>query len=308
MTWFIISVIIYAAVILQFLYLIHRETERDVRDRTPVPEEELKAKRNMARQAKLRGISAQGIQPGSGGVSKVNGCLFIFILMFYMAAVVAVPCLIALLVQKAMIPAGYTALKADILVFTYGAAGAFGFCVLYMLPLASEKLNGAFERKFGKENMKTHLTKHSARIIKTIVLFMFIVTFPFFSFGLNTYACYNEDRIIYRSFFSITETATEYSEVQQVERSIRRQDNGKITSMSYVITLSDGKTIDPLFDGEDQTLSYIVQTYEIHGYIKAEKPELFTDFVDVSVSDIRTFLRKHDEAAIQKVLFIFDIE
>ena len=304
MVWFVVSTVIYFAVIAGLLYFIHKEGERVIRDRTVTPETELMGQRGEARAMRLRGVQGTATTDGAGE-KKGLGCVSRFFLLLYMAVMVVIPCIFVVLVRNALIPDGYTRIRADDLLFPLFAAGAFGFLCLVFAPFASTKLNGAFERRFGKEKIKAIFNISAARTFKIFLLFTFIVAFPFFSFSPTTYLCYNETEIRYQAFFAISETVTEYGQVKSVEKYFHRNSNGKISSMHYIITLSDGKTIDPLFDGERVSSGYVDQTYKLHGYIKAAQPDLFTEKCDEPIADINTFLHGCSEATYAKVMFIF---
>ena len=149
--------------------------------------------------------------------------------------------------------------------------------------------------------MKKFIANSSAKASKIFLLFGFIIIFPFMILGMNNYAGYNNDGIIYKSYFSVNAVTTQYSEIQKVNRYFHRDDNNQISSMSYEITLKNGEVLDVLFGDR------INQTYEIHKILLVQRPDLFTTGVNEPLADIQKYLN-HDSDEIEKVCFIFGIE
>ncbi|MCL2797525.1 MAG: hypothetical protein FWD58_05685 [Firmicutes bacterium] len=310
MTWFIISIFIYVAVLALLLVLIHRGGEKAIRDFEGRPEEELEADQKAERLARRMGLpanAAQGLTVGDDGkpASKGKGCLMGFVYIVWLAVAVGLPCLATHLINLASVPQGFTRLTTDALLAVFLAAGAFGFCVFYMLPLCFTKV-AAFLEKADKSALTGKSVSKTVRAARIAVLFMFAVTFPFFSLGLSFNGAYNEREIRYNAFFAITESVTPYAEVKEVRRAFDvNSDTDEVTGMRYKITLNGGHVIDPLYAGQPT-----MQTYKIHGYLKAAKPALFLNQPESPpLASIMKFLEaEYQEKAWERVLFIFDIQ
>ena len=296
------------------LFFIHRQNEEKFRNRTEINEDELLANHKNLRQVRIRGgfnakqTISQVKTPDDLLDEKITGQpkrrkSYSFLMFAMMALAVGLPIVVLMILRNVLLPGGYTAIKSDGLVGGYIAAGGFGMGCLFMLPFISEKLNKKFEKRFGKETVREWLNTNSTYAIKIVVLFSFIVSFPFMVFGMKNYAGYNDAGIVYSSYFSMTPTTTNYSEIKSINRYFHRDNDGKISSMHYIITLKNDEKLDILFS----TDGYVNQTYEIHKKIEAAKPELFTTAVDEPIADIQRYLRNHSQDERAKIYYFFGI-
>lgn len=271
-----------------------------LRDRTPVPEEDLQKSHEQLRYFNRTGTTTpeQRAKVSKGGLflSMAFGviCMVVF---------VGLSCLIIWSANYLSAPTGYTRISLDVFALRYIIAFFFGMS-MYILPFIipkTAKIIEGFDKTRGKKDTDIKKSVYGTRIA---LLFAFIIVFPFFSLGLNYNAAYNENEIVYNPFFSYNQTVTKYEEVSNVNRYFHRNNNGKISSVHYIITLKNGYTIDTLFTEPT------AQTYEIHKHLKEKNPALFENLtVDEPREDIIQFLKsEYKESAWESIFFIFDLD
>lgn len=118
-----------------------------------------------------------------------------------------------------------------------------------------------------------------------MLLIVFVIGFPFYGFAANNYIYYDDEGITSSAYFQLGETYTAYEDVTKVEISVY-YDDGVIDSLSYRVTLSDGRTLE-MSDGS--RLFFPETTVELHRniekYSNAEfeiEPPTEEDYADLS--------------------------
>jgi hypothetical protein len=309
MIWFIVNTIFYFFAIAMLVFFIVKGYREKISDKQEVDEAPLLKGAKFARQLSLRGFDIRNSKAMTDalleeGAPKRAGVKVFFLGIILMVATVGFPILLTYLVSNAFVPSGYTSISTDTFVLRYIFAGAFGMSVLITVPFASDAVRKWIEKRFGSDTAKEFGASKTVLASKMVMLFFFAALYPLLTLGMNCYAGYNETGIVYNSFFSISETTTQYTEVIDVDRYFHRSDNGEISSMHYEITLKNSEEIDILFSDD---VAMINQTYEIHGYLLAARPELFTDVVDEPLEDIDKYLRDYDRTSTGKVYRIFGL-
>ncbi len=97
-----------------------------------------------------------------------------------------------------------------------------------------------------------------------MLLITFVIGFPFYGFSANNYIYYDDEGITSSAYFQLGETYIAYEDVTKVKISVY-YDDGMIDSLSYKVTLSDGRTLE-MSDGT--RLFFPETTVELHRNIE----------------------------------------
>lgn len=101
-----------------------------------------------------------------------------------------------------------------------------------------------------------------------MLLVIFTVAFPFYGFAANNYIHYDEDGITTSMYFQLDETYTAYEDIKKVSISANSTSDGDVDSLTYEVTLSDGRAIDlmtksvPYFSEEVIEIHKILEKYD----------------------------------------------
>lgn len=136
-----------------------------------------------------------------------------------------------------------------------------------------------------------------------VFLAFFLVAFPFYSLGCNTYAHYNEEGITVSRFFQIDETYTAYEDIQEVNIYIHHNYHGQVDTMNYELRLKDGKIVD-VNDGIGAKDRMNRTTLEIHKLL--EQKASCTPTITPLNKDDYEFLKKQSSEQADAVYYIFE--
>jgi len=271
-------------------------------------ESELQTLHNASRIARIRGVGANPeVDEDNTFAEKYNigtnprkrrGA---FLTLLWMVIAVAIPIIALIVIRNAFVPVGYTSISTDRFALSFIAAGAFGLTCLSLLPTTSRWLIQKMENRFGISPAEFSKAAASTYSSKVAVLLAFIITFPFMTLGMNTYAGFNDTGIVYSSFFSTQEVKTQFTEIENINRYFHRDNSGRISSMHYVVYLNNNQRLDVLFSDR------INQAYTIHNKILAVNPSLFLLSVDEPEEDVNRFLRTYSTERQRQVRVIFGL-
>lgn len=76
-----------------------------------------------------------------------------------------------------------------------------------------------------------------------MLLILFTVGFPFYGLAANNYIHYDDGGITTSMYFQLDETYTAYEDIKKVSISANSTSEGVVDSLSYEVTLSDGRVI-----------------------------------------------------------------
>ena len=101
-----------------------------------------------------------------------------------------------------------------------------------------------------------------------MLLILFTVGFPFYGLAANNYIHYDESGITTSMYFQLDETYTAYEDIKKVSISANSTSDGDVDSLTYEVTLSDGRAIDlmtksvPYFSEEVIEIHKILEKYD----------------------------------------------
>ena len=99
-------------------------------------------------------------------------------------------------------------------------------------------------------------------------LILFTVCFPFYGLAANNYIHYDEGGITTSMYFQLDESYTAYEDIKKVSISASSTSDGDVDSLTYEVTLSDGRVIDlmtksvPYFSEEVVEIHKILEKYD----------------------------------------------
>lgn len=83
-----------------------------------------------------------------------------------------------------------------------------------------------------------------------ILLVTFTIGFPFYGFSANNYIYYDDEGITTSAYFQFDETYTAYEEITKVRILANHNEYKDLTSLSYYVTLADGREIEMAGDSK----------------------------------------------------------
>lgn len=101
-----------------------------------------------------------------------------------------------------------------------------------------------------------------------MLLILFTVCFPFYGLAANNYIHYDEGGITTSMYFQLDESYTAYEDIKKVSISASSTSDGDVDSLTYEVTLSDGRVIDlmtksvPYFSEEVVEIHKILEKYD----------------------------------------------
>ena len=101
-----------------------------------------------------------------------------------------------------------------------------------------------------------------------MLLILFTVCFPFYGLAANNYIHYDEGGITTSMYFQLGESYTAYEDIKKVSISASSTSDGDVDSLTYEVTLSDGRAIDlmtkslPYFSEEVVEIHKILEKYD----------------------------------------------
>lgn len=101
-----------------------------------------------------------------------------------------------------------------------------------------------------------------------MLLILFTVCFPFYGLAANNYIHYDEGGITTSMYFQLGESYTAYEDIKNVSISASSTSDGDVDSLTYEVTLSDGRAIDlmtksvPYFSEEVIEIHKILEKYD----------------------------------------------
>ena len=116
-----------------------------------------------------------------------------------------------------------------------------------------------------------------------MLLVLFTVCFPFYGLAANNYIHYDEDGITTSMYFQLDETYTDYEDVKKVSISANSTSEGVVDSLSYEVTLSDGRVVDLM----TKSVPYFSEeVMEIHKILEKQDGTEF-EITPLTYSDIK---------------------
>ena len=96
-----------------------------------------------------------------------------------------------------------------------------------------------------------------------MLLILFTVCFPFYGLAANNYIHYDEGGITTSMYFQLGETYTAYEDIEKVSIFANSTDDGEVTSLSYEVTLSDGRVVDLMTNSVPYFSDEVVEIHKI---------------------------------------------
>ena len=153
-----------------------------------------------------------------------------------------------------------------------------GFIAIIFYPYKNKRYlvrNFTYQTNHGIE-IATYEVSYRAvdfRLVTRLGFYIILLIYPLFVVSINQYAYYNEDEIILKGMFDLSEKTLPYDELTSVERYFTvHRFKDEVTNAHYVLHFKD-KKVDILFPLNTK------QAVEIHQILLKERPDLFKDYV-----------------------------
>jgi hypothetical protein len=134
-----------------------------------------------------------------------------------------------------------------------------------------------------------------------MLLIVFVIGFPFYGFAANNYIYYDDEGITSSAYFQLGETYTAYEDVTKVKISVY-YDDGVIDSLSYKVTLSDGRTLE-MSDGTK--LFFPETTVELHRNIEKYSNAEF-EIEAPTEEDYANLSERLSEDKLENIKYVFE--
>jgi hypothetical protein len=134
-----------------------------------------------------------------------------------------------------------------------------------------------------------------------MLLIIFVIGFPFYGFAANNYIYYDDEGITSSAYFQLGETYTAYEDVTKVKISVY-YDDGVIDSLSYRVTLSDGRTLEM---SDSTKLFFPETTVELHRNIEKYSNAEF-EIEPPTEEDYANLSERLSEDKLENIKYVFE--
>jgi hypothetical protein len=134
-----------------------------------------------------------------------------------------------------------------------------------------------------------------------MLLITFVIGFPFYGFAANNYIYYDDEGITSSAYFQLGETYTAYEDVTKVKISVY-YDDGVIDSLSYRVTLSDGRTLEM---SDSTKLFFPETTVELHRNIEKYSNAEF-EIEAPTEEDYANLSERLSEDKLENIKYVFE--